>query len=327
MDPAKAAFFIRTGPNVFAPTNMTIGPWDANSQHGGPPAALAAHMIVDSSKADGKFLLSKFSFHLYRPVPVAKQLRVQVKPIQQSKNVWHVEAVLTTADEVDSKLVARGEGLLLRELGLKASEDAELLKLASGLCDAKDAGGVPPYPHQLADLKPQAKYTSWMPNMPTYNSFCDLNAIRGNDAVLDLKQPSQSEIAARVEGALVYAAPRTWELVRDAEPAQNPPVRLNPTLFAIILADSANGISGILPFGKWIFTNADYTMQFYRAPRLTGWDGDGANAQPLGFKFRSRLEPANLHGLSFTEILDTTGLAAISTQHLCVRPPGGISSL
>ena len=95
MDPAKAAFFIRTGPNVFAPTNMTIGPWDANSQHGGPPAALAAHMIVDSSKADGKFLLSKFSFHLYRPVPVAKQLRVQVKPIQQSKNVWHVEAVLT----------------------------------------------------------------------------------------------------------------------------------------------------------------------------------------------------------------------------------------
>ena len=39
------AFYLPLGDNRYEPTRATESPWDRDAQHGGPPAALLAHLI------------------------------------------------------------------------------------------------------------------------------------------------------------------------------------------------------------------------------------------------------------------------------------------
>ena len=84
------AFYIRDG-DRFVPTELTRGPWSAEAQHAGPPAALVARAI---ESLDGERLrLARFTFDVLRPVPLTP-LRVEARAIRSGRSTQYAEASL-----------------------------------------------------------------------------------------------------------------------------------------------------------------------------------------------------------------------------------------
>ena len=76
------AFFVPDGDGWLA-TAHTRGPWSRDHQHGGPPAALIAH-VVEASVPD--FFVARFTIDFLRPVPI-ERLRVRLDPLRQGAKV------------------------------------------------------------------------------------------------------------------------------------------------------------------------------------------------------------------------------------------------
>ena len=65
------AFYLPAGDDRYLPTRATESPWDADSQHGGPPAALLGRCIERVAGAPG-LRLSRITVEFLRPVPQAE---------------------------------------------------------------------------------------------------------------------------------------------------------------------------------------------------------------------------------------------------------------
>ncbi len=80
------AFYLRGGDQRFVPTEATTSPWDPQAQHGGPPAALAAHCIDQVSGTDDR-RLARISVEFLgaiprRPMDVAVTVRRPGRRVQ-----------------------------------------------------------------------------------------------------------------------------------------------------------------------------------------------------------------------------------------------------
>jgi hypothetical protein len=98
------AFFEPAGPDTFAATAATIGPWSTAAQHGGPPSALAARVMEAWEPAPGQRLAS-VAVDILRPVPVGK-LTARTRTIRPGRRVTLVE----TALEADGQEVLHARG-------------------------------------------------------------------------------------------------------------------------------------------------------------------------------------------------------------------------
>ena len=110
----------------FEPSEFTRGPWRPDAQHGGPPAALLAHLcepLVD----EGEFL-AQLTVELVRPVPLTP-LRPVVERVRVSGRVFRIEAQLHAGDT----MVARCSALVLRTAELHEPEWAEVDPPAQGV--------------------------------------------------------------------------------------------------------------------------------------------------------------------------------------------------
>jgi hypothetical protein len=85
-------FFEPAGPDTFAATASTIGPWSTAAQHGGPPSALAARVMEAWEPAPGQRLAS-VAVDILRPVPVGK-LTAHTRTVRPGRRVTLVETVL-----------------------------------------------------------------------------------------------------------------------------------------------------------------------------------------------------------------------------------------
>ena len=63
------AFFHRDG-DRFVPTELTRGPWSADAQHGGPPAALLGTALEATERRDDSMIV-RATFEMLKPVPLA----------------------------------------------------------------------------------------------------------------------------------------------------------------------------------------------------------------------------------------------------------------
>lgn len=99
----------------YVPSEFTRGPWRADAQHGGPPAALLAH-LCEPLVEEGEFL-AQLEVELVRPVPLAA-LDVVVDRRQVSGRVARVDAALIAQDTI----VAKASGLILRTSDLDAPD-------------------------------------------------------------------------------------------------------------------------------------------------------------------------------------------------------------
>jgi len=93
------AFFVPDGDGWIA-TSHTRGPWSRTHQHGGPPAALVAHVV---EAAVPELSVVRFTIDFLRPVPIDR-LRVRLEPLRHGSKVqrWigfllHTETIVAHA--------------------------------------------------------------------------------------------------------------------------------------------------------------------------------------------------------------------------------------
>lgn len=123
----------------FSSTELTRGPWRDDAQHGGPPAALLAH-VSDRYVAAGEFL-AHIEVELLRPVPI-EFLTTSVTDERLSRRVHRIRAELRHGDAV----VARASSLVIQRTDLPAPEwaprDPCLSVPLGGSLPAPDFGGA-----------------------------------------------------------------------------------------------------------------------------------------------------------------------------------------
>jgi hypothetical protein len=89
------AFFVPDG-DAWVATSHTRGPWSPAHQHGGPPAALIAH-VVQTAAPDVSIVRVTVDF--LRPVPIAR-LHVHLEPLREGAKVQRWVARLLHGDIV-----------------------------------------------------------------------------------------------------------------------------------------------------------------------------------------------------------------------------------
>jgi hypothetical protein len=92
------AFYETDGQTYFA-TSSTRGPWDPDSQHAGPPAALLGREIERTGDGAGGHV-GRVTFEILRPVPIA-ELRVSADIARPGRRVEMIEASLTDTDGLE----------------------------------------------------------------------------------------------------------------------------------------------------------------------------------------------------------------------------------
>jgi Thioesterase-like superfamily len=89
------AFYYELGEGRYEPTRATESPWDQTAQHGGPPAALLAHLI--DATVDDQLRLARLSIDFLGAIPRAP-LRVTVESVKPGRRVWLSQAEMIVAD-------------------------------------------------------------------------------------------------------------------------------------------------------------------------------------------------------------------------------------
>jgi hypothetical protein len=91
-----SALYLPVEGDVYDSTELTIGPWSADAQHGGPPAALLTREVERRSGIAGGQTV-RLAFDILGPVPVGR-LRVSSRVLRPGRRVELVEATLDAGD-------------------------------------------------------------------------------------------------------------------------------------------------------------------------------------------------------------------------------------
>ncbi|MCV2491853.1 thioesterase family protein [Geodermatophilus sp. YIM 151500] len=86
------ALYEPAGDGRWRATDLTIGPWDAGAQHGGPPAALLAREVERATGIPTGQTV-RLAFDILGPVPVG-EVRVEARVLRPGRRVELVEATL-----------------------------------------------------------------------------------------------------------------------------------------------------------------------------------------------------------------------------------------
>ena len=105
------SFYVAEG-DAFRSTGLTRGPWSAEHQHAGPPAALLAFALERALPPD--FAVARLTVEILRPIPIAA-LRVAVQPLRRGRKVQWLTADLFGED---GGLLARGHAVCMRTASL-----------------------------------------------------------------------------------------------------------------------------------------------------------------------------------------------------------------
>jgi hypothetical protein len=98
------ALYLPGSPGRFVATEHTGGPWGAQLQHGGPPAALLAR-AVEQVPADRPVTVVRLSVDLLGPVPIGP-VEVTSRVLRPGRSVELVEAELSAGGRVAARALA-----------------------------------------------------------------------------------------------------------------------------------------------------------------------------------------------------------------------------
>jgi hypothetical protein len=210
------AFYMPLGDDRYRPTRATESPWDPSAQHGGPPAALLAH-VIDDTVPEG-LRLARVSVDFLGPVPL-QDARVEAGPVKPGRLVHLSEARLV--------------------VGGRAAVIARAWHIATG--------ARPPVVSEpvLPPVLPEPTDQRYFPGLDTwgYGEAIEWRFTHGGYDV-----PGRADVWTRVRIPLVAGAPMTG-LAR-----------------ALIVADSANGLSAVLPMTQWLSIPPGMTTTLLREP-------------------------------------------------------------
>ena len=83
------AYYLPRGNGRYEPTRASESPWDRRAQHGGPPAALLAHVIDQTIEAPMR--LARLSVDMLGPIP-RREVHVEVSTAKPGRRVRLTEA-------------------------------------------------------------------------------------------------------------------------------------------------------------------------------------------------------------------------------------------
>ena len=231
---AADAFYVPDGDEYVA-TELTRGPWDPDSQHAGPPAALIGREI-ERLPAEAEMQVGRVTFEILRPVPIAR-LAVEASIARPGRSVEMVEASLTS----DGEPLIRATAWRLRvgEVDLPAG--------LSGANGPGDAGAG------ASTLRP-----GFAPPGPERAAERDFFAT-GHDVGYHAAMEYRFVTGAFLEpGAAIV-----WMRMRQPLVAGEDPSPLQRVLTA---ADTGNGVSATLDWSRFLFINVDLTVHLHRPP-------------------------------------------------------------
>ncbi len=227
-----AAFFVPQG-DVFAPTELTRGPWDPDSQHAGPPAGLIAREIERLEGGGGR-QVGRIAFEILRAVPIAP-LRVEARVVRPGRSVELVEATLADSD---------GEVIRASAWRLRSAE----VEIPAGLSSTDGPGLIGTSPSTLRPgFAPpgvdEARPGTFPPTGQDvgYHTAMEYRFLRGAFA-----DPGPALVWMRMLHPLV--------LGEEPSPLQR----------VLVAADSGNGVSATLDWTRYLFINVDLTVHLHR---------------------------------------------------------------
>jgi hypothetical protein len=227
-----AAFFVPQG-DAFAPTELTRGPWDPDSQHAGPPAGLIAREIERLEGGGGR-QVGRIAFEILRAVPIAP-LRVEARVVRPGRSVDLVEATLADSD---------GEVIRASAWRLRSAK----VEIPAGLSSTDGPGLIGTSP---STLRPgfalpgvdEARPGTFPPTGQDvgYHTAMEYRFLRGAFA-----DPGPALVWMRMLHPLV--------LGEEPSPLQR----------VLVAADSGNGVSATLDWTRYLFINVDLTVHLHR---------------------------------------------------------------
>lgn len=102
-----SAVFARSG-ELLVPTDHARGPWDADSQHGGAPAAAIAR-AVERLESNGPMLLARLTVEFLAAVPLAP-LAIEARIVRPGRRLALAEATVAA----EGRIVCRARAVRLR---------------------------------------------------------------------------------------------------------------------------------------------------------------------------------------------------------------------
>jgi hypothetical protein len=110
-----------TDGELFVPSEHARGPWDAHSQHGGPPAALMVR-AVEALPSEVPMTVARFTMEILKPVPLSP-VTVAAHVERKGRRVQLVSAVLSSEGEV----VCRARAWRIRVADIDVGEPSSTL--------------------------------------------------------------------------------------------------------------------------------------------------------------------------------------------------------
>jgi hypothetical protein len=231
----EGAFFNADG-DLFVPSELTRGPWDPDSQHAGPPAALIGREI---ERLDGgaAMQVGMITYEIVRAVPISP-LRVEARVVRPGRSVELVEARLTDAggDEVMRARAWRVRAVSVeipnglgsrRGPGLLGSSPSTLRPgFSPPPVSEAQPGGFPDTGHDVG-----------------YHTAVEYRFVRG-----DFAEPGPAVAWMRMR----------YPLVEGESPT--------PLQRVLVVADSGNGVSATLDWRRYLFINVDLSVHLNRLP-------------------------------------------------------------
>lgn len=213
------------------------GPWDPGALHGGAPAALIASTF-ERMQPGAELSIARLSVQFLRPIPTTP-LELSTTVVRPGRRVQELAGELRVAPSAPG------------------GEPGELVCRASAL-------RVLPVPSELPETALTPELDGDGPEHPM-GSPEEATPLRF--ALDDVDEPSfaSSAMEMRSLGDPRELGPgRVWMRLRYP---LLPRWELTPLARLLATADFGNGISASLPFERYLFINADLTVQLQRQPR------------------------------------------------------------
>lgn len=261
----------------WVPTALSRGPWDPRHCHGGPVSAFLARAVeaaaTDPSdpSEDTSWQTARLTIELTRPVPVGRSLGLATEVERPGRKVSLVSAVLRDGDVE----VARVRALRIRQAAIALPDGANLAP------DALDgAMGTPQQGRVERVTFAAGDQTAF------HRDACEHRFVVGSwagsgpvDVWIRLKVP----------------------VIDGEEPSG--------VQRAAAAADFGNGVSGSLPYDRFVYINPDLTIHLLRPP-VGKW---------IGMRTSSYYGEEGA-GLAESALFDEAGRLGRSCQSLFVDP-------
>ncbi len=267
----------------FRPTEQARGPWDPSALHGGAPAALIA-AAFERMQPGAELPIARLSFEFLRPIPMAP-LRLSTSITRPGRRVQALAAELRAGDET----VCRASALRI------LPAPADLPEPVGTQLRAAEPPTIAP-PDSGRDVRFALDGAA---GLSFAASAMEMRFLQGHPLVAELPDADTRSRHTPTGSATV------WMRLRHPLLPGEPPT---PLARLVASADFGNGVAAVVPFDRYLFINADLTIELDRRP--TGeW---------IALDARTLLHPDGI-GWSVSVLHDEGGPVGRARQALVVQ--------